>query len=182
MGAAVPIISLVAGVAGTMAQMQAQQDAADAAARAANYQAEIAEQNAQTAELYAQDAIKRGDTDAELKQIQTRLQKSRMKTVLAGSGVLINQDSALDLVSDAAASGAYDALIIRSNAQREAFGFRQQGLNFLQSAELARMRGSSAQAAGGTAAFGTLIGGAGSFANKWHGFAQQGVPGFAYNG
>jgi len=179
MGTAVPIISLISTVVGTVVQMQAQQKAADAAARAANYQAEIAEQNAQTAELYAKDAIKRGDTDAEVKQLQTRLQKSRMKTVLAGSGVLINQDSALDLVSDAAASGAYDALIIRSNAQREAFGFRKQGLNFLQSAELARMRGASAQAAGGTAAFGTLIGGAGSFADKWGKFANQGVPGFA---
>jgi murein L,D-transpeptidase YcbB/YkuD len=178
MGTAV-VVSLISTVVGTVVQMQAQQKAADAAARAANYQAEIAEQNAQTAELYAKDAIKRGDTDAEVKQLQTRLQKSRMKTVLAGSGVLINQDSALDLVSDAAASGAYDALIIRSNAQREAFGFRKQGLNFLQSAELARMRGASAQAAGGTAAFGTLIGGAGSFADKWGKFANQGVPGFA---
>ncbi len=49
---------------------------------------------------------------------------------MGASGVSVNGDTSTDLTYDSERLGALDALTIKTNAAREAFGYRTQGANF----------------------------------------------------
>jgi hypothetical protein len=55
--------------------------------------------------------------------------------------------------------GEIDALNLRTNAYREAYGYKMQGANQLASARLDRMRADAAVKGGYLDAFGTILGG-----------------------
>jgi len=99
----------------------------------------------------------------------------RQNAVLAGNGVLVGQDTALDITTDTAEVGKYDALTIRSNAEREALGFLAQGVNFESQGNLARMSGDATARASNLAAIGSVVGAAGSVAGKWYDFNRTGA-------
>lgn len=144
-----------------------------AAAGQAEYQAAVGRNNAILAERAAADATLRGEQAERRQRMQIGGVQGRQRAVLAANGVLIDDGSALDLTSDTAAIGEVDALTIRSNAQREALGFRAQGANYSADAQLASMRANNSGSMLGVA--GTVLGGLGSVATKWYGFRKQDV-------
>jgi len=81
----------------------------------------------------------------------------------------------LDVVLDTAELGELDALTIRSNAEREAYGFRVQASNFGAEAGLTQMAGEAKAQAAKISSFSTVLSGAGSVASKWYGFKQEGA-------
>ncbi|MDD2709804.1 MAG: hypothetical protein PHV34_17615 [Verrucomicrobiae bacterium] len=137
------------------AQQQKSQNAA------AEYNARIAERNAQQSELLAQDAIARGKIDAEAQRKETALKIGAFQASRGGSGLLVNSGSNLDVREDMAGFGELDALTIENNADREAWQLRNQATDYTLQANLARMsKRSSALAVGssiltGTSKFGT---------------------------
>lgn len=171
------VASIGSSIIGGVQQAQAAKAAGAAQAAQANYQAAVARNNKIIADRKAEDAIKRGKVE----ELQYRQQVSqltgRQRAVLAGNGVVIDQGSALDITEDTAARGEFDALTIRSNAEREAYDYRVQGQNFESNARLYDATASNALAAGKSAATGALITGAGSVAQKWYGFKKEGVFG-----
>lgn len=103
------------------------------------YQKQIYDSNAQIAEIQAQDAIDRGNKDAkELKKQGKRLIGAQ-RAALAAQGIEVNDADALALQMDTAGSTAQDALKIKNNAWREAWGFRVQGANYRSQGELANL-------------------------------------------
>lgn len=136
----------------------------------AEYQAAVARNNQIIAERNAQDAELRGGLSEDQQRRQTAQLKGRQRASLASNGVVIDEGSALDITSDTAAFGEFDALTIRSNAQREAYNYRVQGSNFQAEENLMRMRGAAGSRAGTTGAVSTLLSGAGSVADKWYGY------------
>jgi hypothetical protein len=82
----------------------------------------------------------------------------------AGQNVDVGQGSPTDVQGDAAYLGELDALKIRNNAAREAWGYRVQAQN-------ARMGGQNAQTASQYGAAATLIGGGISLLASRYGWA-----------
>lgn len=109
------------------------------------------QRNAQFAEYQAQDAEARGKIDERKMRQLTEKTIGAQRAGLAGQGVDVNTGSALDVQADAAYLGELDALTIRTNAAKEAWGYRTQSQNLIQ-------RGKNAKREGELGAFNTILG------------------------
>ncbi len=147
-GTAFSVVSGVVGFIGDQRKAKAERDRA-------TFNAKIADNNRIITERAAEDAILRGEADAAKQGEKTRQFKARQKTAAAGQGLPVKDILALQL--DAGSAGREEGAIIRRNAEREALGFRTQGMNFAASAELALIKGEQATRAAGFNAFGTLL-------------------------
>ena len=123
--------------------------------RAGNETQSIYNQNAQYADLQANDAIQRGEIDAKKMHRKTEQVIGAQRTSFAAQGVDVNKGSAIDVQADTAYLGELDALTIKSNAAKEAWGYRVQGADY-------RARGKTAKREGEFGAFNTILGSAGS--------------------
>jgi len=124
-GLAVSAASTAYGVAASRAQ--------------GRYQAGVEEQNQKQGLLAAADAIRRGDIEEDQARLKTRLRIGEQRAGYAASGVELGSGSPLDVTSDTAMFGELDALTIRSNAQREAWGYVAQSEDFKRRAGMARL-------------------------------------------
>lgn len=129
--------------------------------QSAKYTAQVAENNAIIAEQKADDAIARGEHEERRHRLQVEALKGQQRSALAANGGVLDEGSALDILADTAEQGELDALMIRSNAQREANDYRNQAGNFESQASMARFEGNMNSAT-------TIIGNAGSVSNKWY--------------
>lgn len=162
--AAIATTVVGAGVSayGAYSQGQAQAEAAQmqgvAAAQQAQYQAAIADINRQTAERNAGLA----ETNAQYTEVAgARLQEDRARRIrsligaqragLAANGLLIDEGTGVDLQGDVTELGGLAIAEIRSNAGRQASGFRIQGANAMDEALAATLRGQAYQVAGANA-------------------------------
>lgn len=141
-----------------------------AQAAQARYQAAVARNNQIIAQRSADDARRRGKIEADIQRDKSRALVEQQRSALAGAGVLVGQDSALETVINTAGLGELDALTIQSNAEREALGFEAQGSNFAAESQLAEMEARNARTSGMFKAGATLMSGFGSVATKWYVF------------
>lgn len=158
---ALGVASLGMQLMGSMQQAQAAQDQAD-------YEAAVQRNNNIMAERARKDAIKRGKREETLRRLQIGQDKATARSQLAGGGFDVNTGSALTRQSDVEAMGEVEALTIRNNAQREAYGI---------SVDNARERAASA---GRIASFenkrkSSLISGATQVISGGYGMARDGV-------
>ena len=91
-----------------------------------NYQSQIALSNARMAGIQADDAVQRGEKDVLKSQQETKAVGGAQRAALGAQGVAMNSGSALDVQEDTAGRGAMDALMIRNNAWRTAWGYKVQ--------------------------------------------------------
>lgn len=119
-----------------------------AAAGKANKQ--IADYNAQVAELQAEQALKRGREDESRLRLQTRQTAGSQRAALAAMGIDVDDGTAGQIQDDTTYFGELDALTIRNNAALEAWGYRTQATDY-------RMQGDLAAAHGRSQALGTIL-------------------------
>lgn len=155
--------------ASTISQFGAQRQQAGAVLAQGQYHQRIAEWEARLAELQAEDAVKRGrEAEGRYRQgIKQTIGSQRAR--LAAQGIAIDDGSALDVQAETAEIGELDALTIRNNATREAFGYKTEAMS-------ARMGGESAMAAAQgearglrNAAWGTLLTGGAQMYGQYQG-------------
>ncbi len=91
-----------------------------------NYQSQIALSNARLANIQADDAVQRGEKDVLKSQQETKAVAGSQRAALAAQGIDMKSGSALDVQEDTAGRGAMDALTIRNNAWRTAWGYKVQ--------------------------------------------------------
>lgn len=168
-------IATVASFAGTVMGAVGQYQQGQAAAAQAEYNAAVARNNQIISEQQAQDALKRGQIAEEQKRRETSALIGRQRATLAASGVALDQGNPLDILGDTAQFGELDALTIRNNADREAYGYRVQGMNFAAEAGLNDARAAASRQAGLMGAAGTLLSGAGNAADRWY-MRNRSVP------
>lgn len=154
-------VALMAGsmfltAAGGIQQMQA----ANAAARAGQQQAQ---QNARIAEAQAKTAEMQGVIDEDRRRNETRAMLGKQRATFAANNVDSASGSAIDILGDTAAIGEQDALTIRANAARQAWGYRAQGVNAINQAAVD-------SAAARNSGIGTLLTTAGSLAGTAYGY------------
>lgn len=125
----------------------------------------VAEFNAQIAEMKASDAIVRGRETESRHRANTRRLIGSQRAAFAASGVVVDDadSTAVNVLADTAQLSEMDALTIRANAAREAWGFRM-------GAQDQRVRGEIARREGDSRAMGEIIGGAGSILYGKYGF------------
>lgn len=124
--------------------------AASAQRAAANAEARSAEQNARVAQQQAEQARQIGNIEEERQLRRVRAALGAQRASLAANGLDINTGSALDLQAETAGFGAADALNLRANALRQAWGFEVDATN-------SQNRARAARANGRNAAIGTLL-------------------------
>lgn len=175
-------------IASAVAQAKAQHDAGEAEAsagsaqrRAAESQADLADYNAGVADLQAEDAEARGAEEESRFRMGVRGMIGSQRAGTAAGNIDVGYGSAVDVQADAAFLGELDALTIRTNAAREAWGYRVQGYDLRKRAEIARKEGVMLESAGEARASaanwqvaGTLLGTGASLAQARYGSVTGG--------
>ncbi len=122
MGATASIFQSTAALGGAYSESQALQ-------REGNYKRDQILMNARFADMQAEDAIARGDKAASTQTKQVKQMVGSQRAALAAQGIDINSGSARDVISDTESMGALDRLQIKSNAWREAWGYKVQAVD-----------------------------------------------------
>lgn len=169
------VASLATTAIGFGLQAYGQKQAAKAQAGQFNYQAAVDRNNKIIADRQADDAIKRGDAEEEEHRRKVAQIKSDQRVGFAARGIDLGSDNVLDTLSDTAMLGELDALTIRSNAAREAYGYRVQGMNYEASAGNNSLAAKNAKSAGKTAMVSTLLSGASTVAGNYSDYKYKGI-------
>lgn len=103
--------------------------------------AELQDWNASIADLQAADALARGREEENRFRQGVRLLIGSQRAGIAGGNIDVGFGSALDVQADAAFLGELDALTIRTNAAREAWGFKVEAEDTRRRAEITREEG-----------------------------------------
>ena len=127
---------------------KAEKKAGEAEQRAAESQADLSDYNAAVADVQAQDAEARGAIEANRFRARTRGLVGEQRAGFAAGNVDVGFGSAVDVQADAAFLGELDALTVRTNAGREAWGYRVQAEDLRKGGEIMRQEGANAAAAG----------------------------------
>lgn len=148
-------IALGLAAAGSAIQAKGQLDAGNAAKRAgekgqaaADSTAELMDFNASVADLQAQDAVDRGAEDEARFRTQVRGAIGAQRVGFAAANIDVGFGSAVDVQADAALLGELDALTIRTNAGREAWGYKVQATDLRKRGEITRREGVNIAEAG----------------------------------
>lgn len=176
--ATLAMIAIGTQVAGAVVQAGAAAGKGEADAAAARYQAAVSRNNAIIAERNAQAELQRGQQLEASKRERTAQALATQRARMAASGLAIDTGSPLRLQEDVAGLGELDALTIRNNAARAAYGYRVQGMSFESQAGLLGMQAEGAEKGGQIGAFTSIIGGASGVSDKWLRYQQAGVEGF----
>lgn len=154
MGAALPFItaaSMALSAIGSIQQGKQQ-------AAAAKYNAQVQENNATIAKQNATFVAQEGAANTEREQMKTRATVGAIKAAQSANGVDVNTGSAVDVQSSAAELGELNAITVRSNAVRQAYGFQTQAASDQAQAALDRQQAKYDTRAGYMKAASTLIG------------------------
>lgn len=103
---------------------------AEAQQNQAEYQSKVATNNAKVAEWQAADAKARGDQEAANVRRKYAALQGTQAASLAARGLDISEGSANAILTDTDFFSAYDQNVTRSNAEREAWGYKVKAGNF----------------------------------------------------
>ena len=164
-------ITLAVMAAGAATSAYGAYSSSQAAKAQAEYQSDVAQANATMAGYQREDALRRGEEDAQQAARQAERMRGTQVARLASNGLDITSGSSLSILEDTAFFGAQDVQTIRNNAAREAWGYSVQADNALASSQ---MYTSAAKAQNpGRAAGLSLLSSAGQFAGTSTGQAQM---------
>lgn len=171
----VPMAALA--VAGGVVSAAGQLSAGQAASERANYQAQVYRNNAAIAQQNQNWAMAAGSAKETAQNMRTRNTFGSIVAKQAASGVEVGTGSNKQVTDAASALGALDAMTIRSNTAREAYGYDVKKQSDLASAELKVREGDDAVTASYFNAASSLISGASSAGGKYASWQNAGGGG-----
>jgi hypothetical protein len=145
-----------AGIQGMGAIQQSQ-----ASAASAGYNAQVASQNAQLQERNAQFASEQGNQDVGAAGAQTKAKIAATLANQGASGIDVNTGSNVDVRESEAKLGMLNALTVRSNAVKQAYGYQVQSASDTGQAQLDKSQQRSDTTGGYLSAGADVLGGAG---------------------
>lgn len=173
-----PLIAMAASALisgyGAVKQGQAQ-------SQAANYNSQLSAENAKVAAANAGIASQSGSEQAAQQSESTRAQLGAERVNEAVGGISNNSGSAVDTQVSTRELGHLDALTVRSNAAKEAYGYETQGANFQNQSLLDKTEAGEDLSAGYLSGAGSLLGGLSGAASKWQAYQLNGGLGNASN-
>lgn len=141
-----------------------------------NYQAGIAQLNAQIAQQNANYALAKGEVNAQQSGMKTRFQVGETKALQAASGIDVNRGSTVAARVSEEEIGSENQSLIRSNARMEAFGYQVKGLEDTAQSQMDKIAAQTSITAGNIGAASSILGTIGSVSGKWAQGAQSGIP------
>ena len=123
------------------------------------YSEQVAKNNALTQQWMAESARARGARAEERERMRTGLLMGQQRAAAAASGRSFG-GSVGRLMGDTAMMGELDALMLRSNAELEAYGHERAAADYREQGRLARRRGTQG-------AIGTLLTAGASVGGQW---------------
>lgn len=160
---------------GMYAQSQAQRAQEKSARAAAEYNAQVAENEAATQQQLARNEIAKGVADRERQQRQAARAMGEMRAGMGASGFEMDTGSNLSLLAESAAEHQYDSAVIASNAEQAAWQHQVAALNATNQGSLADWQyanAGSGRAAAGLGMAGTLLGGIGQGIGQYNDWAR----------
>lgn len=170
--AAIPAAISAAGLGGTVSAVGAGLGAASAitggiaSRNQALYQAQVAKNNAEVEKRNSDQSLISGQSAETAKRIQTTRLIAAQTAGQAANGLDVAVGSPLDVRNADQMEGDLDALTIRYNATRQAYGFNVQADNDLTSAKMYKRAGNDALFKGFLGAGTSLISGASSITGQ----------------
>lgn len=125
----------------------------------ANYQAEVAKNNARIAEMNAVRASTVGGIEAQMKDLEFRQLMGQQITEQAASGVSLSGSSQIRARNATRLFAAGDRQTITENAQMENYNYRVEAVNQRSAAKAAKAEGKAAMIGGILGAAGAIAGG-----------------------
>lgn len=170
----------LAGVtaAQTLGQAGAQRQAAKVAEEQGRLEQAIAIRNAEQARLQAQDARRRGETEAGRYRASARGMIGAQRAGFAAQGIDLSTGSAQDVVQETHAMSELDVLQIRNNAALEAWGYETAATDAEFRGLMARRAGDNQASALRAQSWNTLLTGGADMmmqARMWGGSKSQQV-------
>lgn len=105
--------------------------------QAGRFNSKVDRFNAKIAGLQAQDSLRRGEAAVATHRDQVIRLKGAQRAALAAQGVVVDQDTAGEILADTDTQAKRDEQMIRTNAALEAWGFRVQQVDSLAQAKVA---------------------------------------------
>lgn len=159
---AVSIGSLALGAASAAIGAVGAISSAQAQSANANYQAQVARNNALTAGYNAEYATQAGQEKAQETSLRAREQQGAVTTALAANGLDVNSGSPAQDQTTQRETGSLATQQVVDAAALQAYGFRTQSTSFEAQANLDQAEAGQAETAGLFGAAGSLLGGASS--------------------
>lgn len=170
------ILSALGGLS-TAASALGSISAGRAQAASAKYNAATEANNAQLALRNATLAGQEGAANSAIEQQKTRAGVAAIKTAQAANGVDVNTGSAVDVRSSAAELGELNAITVRSNAARQAYGYQTQASSDTAQSQLDKQEAKYDTDAGYVKGAATLLsqGVSGSQSGLWSSYVNKGA-------
>lgn len=163
MGSSAGLFSLIGGATTGAASIANGYTQSRAYGLQGDYARRMGNVNASLSDIQAQDALRRGDLEANRLGIRTRQLIGEQRVSAAGQGVEVNSGSPLNLQTDTAALSMLDQSTIRNNAYKEAMGLRMEAATERARGNMAyrtgRFQASNSLLSGGLNALGSVGGG-----------------------
>lgn len=132
-----------------------------------NYQAGIADLNAQVAKQNKDYALATGEVEAQESGMKTRFTIGAEKAGQGASGLDVNSGSPAAVRESQQEIGTYDESLIRSNAARKAYGFDVEAMQDTAQGQLYRTAADTSKTTGEIGAISSILGGVASVSSKW---------------
>lgn len=155
--------SAISGIMGAIGSMQQ----ASAQASQAKYQAAVARNNQIISEQNQQYAAAAGEASAQAQGFKNRATLGAIEAAQGASGIQLDSPTLAQVREGSANILRLDTANVMANAMLRSRAYGSQATSFGAEADLQNMRASSASSSGTIGAFGSLLGGASSFAEKW---------------
>lgn len=159
--------ALIAGGIGAGVQAYGQVEQGQAQANAANYQAEVARNNAVIANQGADYAISAGQAQSANVSRRGAANIGKIKTAQAASGVDVNSGSAAAVQEGARETNKLDTETVLNNSELQAYGYRSNATSYTAQAGLDTLQAEQAPIGADLAAAGGFLGNASSLGTKW---------------
>jgi hypothetical protein len=169
MGATASIISVISTGAQIGFGFEQRQQNAQAASLRGRFENDVAERNAQLAEKQGQDALNIGNLEENRQRDVTGQEIASGRTSTAAQNVDVSSGSAAAVRASQQLVGEVDALTIRNNAAREAWGYDVEAANQRMQGRLALLAGENDAAAERASSVSTLLTGASSLTGLYRG-------------
>ena len=125
--------------------------------QAGTAQQRMFERNAEFARMQATDATARGEANEKLSNRNMEQIIGGQRVSFAAQHIDVNAGSAMDVVADTAYLGKLDAITIKNNAVKEAYGYTVQAADYVQQGKYAKQTATNS-------AVNTILGAAGNLA------------------
>ena len=160
-------LALIAGIAGAGISAYGTAEAGTSQANAANYNAQVARNNATIANQSADYVVAAGQEAASNESRKNAAVSGKIKTTQAASGIDVNTGSAKDVQVSQRETGQLDSETVLNNSELKAYGYRSAATGFEATAGLETEEAEQAPIGADLSAAGGLLGSASSLGLKW---------------